>query len=597
MSFGLKNAGATYQRAMVALFYDMMHKEIEVYVDDMIAKSKNEEQHLVNLWKLFKRLCKYQLRLNPAKCTFGVKLGKLLDFIVSQKRIEVDPDKAKAILKMPEPRTEKQLLRKNQSVQWDDDCQVAFGRIKPCLMNPLVLVPPVLERPLILYMTVLDESMGSHHLRQYMLNYTTWLVSKMDPVKYIFEKPALTGRIARWQVLLLEFDIVYVPQKEIKENALTDYLAQQPINDYQPMHPKFPDEDIITLFKEEVEDEDRDKWIVWFDGASNALGHGVGAVLVTPDDQCIPFMARLGFDCTNNMAEYEACALGIQATIDFKVKLLKVYGDSALVIYQLRGEWETRDHKLIPYQAYIKKLTKFFDDISFHHIPREENQMVDALAILASMFQLTPHEDLSYIKFRCPDKEYPREASNNDKRTLRRLAASFFLSGNILYKRNHDMVFLRCVDAKEAKQMLVEVHEGSFGTHANGHAMAQKILRVGYYWLTMENDCCIHVRKCHKCQAFIDNVNALPIPLNVLAAPWPFSMWGIDVIGAIEPKVSNGHRFISVAIDYFTKWVEVASYASVTRSVVVYGMEDVLPFEVEIPALRILAESGLEESE
>ena len=109
MSFGLKNAGATYQRAMVALFYDMMHKEIEVYVDDMIAKSKNEEQHLVNLWKLFKRLCKYQLRLNPAKCTFGVKLGKLLDFIVSQKRIEVDPDKAKAILKMPEPRTEKQV--------------------------------------------------------------------------------------------------------------------------------------------------------------------------------------------------------------------------------------------------------------------------------------------------------------------------------------------------------------------------------------------------------------------------------------------------------------------------------------------------------
>ena len=85
----------------------------------------------------------------------------------------------------------------------------------------------------------------------------------------------------------------------------------------------------------------------------------------------------------------------------------------------------------------------------------------------------------------------------------------------------------------------------------------------------MESDCCIHVRKCHKCQEFTDNVNALPIPLNVLAAPWPFSMWGIDVIGAIEPKVSNGHRFISVAIDYFTKWVEPTSYASVTRSVVI----------------------------
>ena len=154
---------------------------------------------------------------------------------------------------------------------------------------------------------------------------------------------------------------------------MADYLAQQPLNDYQPMHPEFPDEDIMALFGEKVEDEDRDKWIVWFDGASNALGHGVGAAFVFPDNQCIPFTARLGFDCTNNMVEYEACAFGIQAAIDFNVKLLKVYRDSALVIHQLKGEWETRDHKLIPYQAYIKKLAEFFDDVSCHHIPKEEN--------------------------------------------------------------------------------------------------------------------------------------------------------------------------------------------------------------------------------
>jgi len=187
MSFGLKNAGATYQGVMVALFHDMMHKEIEVYVDDMITKSRTEDEHLVNLQKLFERLWKYQLRLNPAKCTFGVKSGKLLGFIISQKGIEMDPDKVKAILEMPEPCTEKQvrgflgclnyiarlisqltatceplfkLLRKNQSIQWNDDCQVAFGRIKQCLMNPPVLMPPVSGRPLILYMTVLDESMG-----------------------------------------------------------------------------------------------------------------------------------------------------------------------------------------------------------------------------------------------------------------------------------------------------------------------------------------------------------------------------------------------------------------------------------------------------
>ena len=94
---------------MVALFHDMMHKEIEVYVDGMIAKSKTEEEHLVNLQKLFERLQKYQLRLNPAKCTFGVKSGRFLGFVLSQKGIEVDPEKVKAILEMPEPRTKKQV--------------------------------------------------------------------------------------------------------------------------------------------------------------------------------------------------------------------------------------------------------------------------------------------------------------------------------------------------------------------------------------------------------------------------------------------------------------------------------------------------------
>jgi len=93
----------------VTLFHDMIHKEIEVYVDDMIAKSRSEEEHLVNLRKLFERLRKFKLRLNPAKCTFGVRFGKLLGFIVSQRGIEVDPDKVRAILKMPYPHTEKEV--------------------------------------------------------------------------------------------------------------------------------------------------------------------------------------------------------------------------------------------------------------------------------------------------------------------------------------------------------------------------------------------------------------------------------------------------------------------------------------------------------
>ncbi|KAA3475629.1 reverse transcriptase [Gossypium australe] len=105
MPFGLKNAGVTYQRAMVTLFHNMMHKEIEVYVDDMIAKSRTEREHVQLLRKLFLRLRKFQLKLNPAKCTFGARSGKLLGFIVSEKGIEVDLDKVKAVQELPPPRT------------------------------------------------------------------------------------------------------------------------------------------------------------------------------------------------------------------------------------------------------------------------------------------------------------------------------------------------------------------------------------------------------------------------------------------------------------------------------------------------------------
>ena len=70
-----------------------------------------------------------------------------------------------------------------------------------------------------------------NRLRQYMLSYAIWLISKMDPIKYIFENPALTGRIARWQMLLPEFDILYIKQKAIKGNALAEFLAHQPMND------------------------------------------------------------------------------------------------------------------------------------------------------------------------------------------------------------------------------------------------------------------------------------------------------------------------------------------------------------------------------
>ncbi|WRX30246.1 Ribonuclease H domain - like 10 [Theobroma cacao] len=182
---------------------------------------------------------------------------------------------------------------------------------------------------------------------------------------------------------------------------------------------------------------------MFFDGASNALGHGIEVVLVSPEEGHYPIIAKLNFYCTNNVAEYEACVMGLQAAIERKIHVLEVYGDSALVIYQLRGEWETRDLNV--------------------------EEEVDRKPWY--------HDIVHYLKF----QQYPEQSSENDKKTIRRLAMNFFLDGDILYKRSRDQMLLRCVDSAEAWRIVEEVHEGICGAHASGHMLARQVMRVGYY--------------------------------------------------------------------------------------------------------------------
>ena len=149
MPFGLKKVGATYQRAATTFFHDMMHRDVEVYVDDMIVKSRDKANHLAALEIFFERIIQFRLRLNPKKCTFGMTSEKLLGYMVSERGIEANPDKIRVILDMPMPRIKRgirgflgrlqyinrfiarltnicepifQLFRKGQPTVWDDQC-------------------------------------------------------------------------------------------------------------------------------------------------------------------------------------------------------------------------------------------------------------------------------------------------------------------------------------------------------------------------------------------------------------------------------------------------------------------------------------------
>ncbi|CAL5431972.1 unnamed protein product [Camellia sinensis] len=188
MPFGLKNAGATYQRAMTAIFHDMIHHEVEDYVDDLVVKSKKEEDHLRDLEKVFKRCQKFKMRMNPLKCAFGVTAEKFLGFLVHRYGIEADEDKVKSIKAMPPPHSQKELekflgkmsyirrfiptlaeisapfgslLKGDAKFKWNQEHQKAFERIKPALTSPQTMIAPQPGVPLMLYLTSTPKSIGA----------------------------------------------------------------------------------------------------------------------------------------------------------------------------------------------------------------------------------------------------------------------------------------------------------------------------------------------------------------------------------------------------------------------------------------------------
>ncbi|RVW63884.1 Transposon Ty3-I Gag-Pol polyprotein [Vitis vinifera] len=391
--------------------------------------------HLAALERLFERIQKFKLRLNPKKCTFGVTSGKFFSHMASERGIEVDPDKIKAILDMPVPRTEKE-----------------FGALV----------------------------WATKRLRHYITEYSVYLISRLDPLRYLFDRP-----------------------------TLADHLASLPTIKSGLVDDDFLDEEFVVMTR-------LSGWRMYFDGAAS--------------------------------------------------------------------------HSEVQ------------DDLPWFHDIHQ------------------------FLRF----GTYPEAMTSKDQRAL---------CGETLYRQLADGMLLLCLDRASTDRVMREVHAGVCGLHMGRHMLARKIMRTGYFWLTMETDCCQFVQRCPECQMHGDLIHVPPLELHVLTSPWPFSIWGIHIIGKISPKSSNGHEFILVAIDYFTKWVEVASYAKLASARVasfirnmasniidhlhteklpfalwayhtsfctsieatpyslVYGMEVVLPIKTEMGSLRVALKQQISEIE
>ena len=135
-------------------------------------------------------------------------------------------------------------------------------------------------------------------LRHIILPFQVWIVTSMEPLKYLFEKPALSGRLLRWLILLTEFDLKYVARKTIKGSAVSNFSAGNLIKGEDGKE-DFPNEDILDI--------ELGAWKMYFDGAVNQYGNGIGVLLISPDGSHVPLAVKLNFKATKNMAEYEAC--------------------------------------------------------------------------------------------------------------------------------------------------------------------------------------------------------------------------------------------------------------------------------------------------
>ncbi|XP_065637656.1 uncharacterized protein LOC136070933 [Quercus suber] len=222
-------------------------------------------------------------------------------------------------------------------------------------------------------------------LKHYMQAYTVRLIAKADPIKYVFSRPVVSGRIARWAVLLQQYDIAYVPQKAVKGQALVDFLADHLVPSDWEFFDDFPDEDVFYI-------EVMPPQMMFFDGAARREGAGAGVVFVSPQRQILLYSFSLSKLCSNNVAEYQALIIGLQMAIEMSISQLEIFRDSKLVINQILEQYDVKKEDLIRYCQYAKKLLTNFEAITLEHIPRKENRQADALANLATALALSQEE-------------------------------------------------------------------------------------------------------------------------------------------------------------------------------------------------------------
>jgi ribonuclease HI len=437
MTFGLKNAGATYQKAIQKCLNAQIGKNVEAYVDDVVVKTIEEDKLIADLTETFANLREFQWKLNPTKCFFDVPSGLLLGFMVRYRGIEANPTKIDAIRKMAKPSNKKdimklmaalgrfisklgekglpffKLLKKADKFKWDDEAQKAFEALKESLKTPQVMTPPIPKETLLLYISATANVVSTVLVAEreeegqaYAVQRPVYYVSKVladAKSRYTQPQKLLNALLITSRKLRHNFQAhkIVVPSSFPFGEIICNRDANGRIVKWSVELGEFKIEfcprqaiklQILTDFVSEWTEiqmpppakERPEHWVMYFDGALNLEGASAGVLLISPQGERLKYVLQIHYKAYNNCVEYEALIHGLRIAVSLGIKRLLAFVDSKVVIEQVNKEWDCVKDTMDAYCAEIRRLESHFEGIEFQHVPKNNNVAADVLSKLGS---------------------------------------------------------------------------------------------------------------------------------------------------------------------------------------------------------------------
>ncbi|VFQ99526.1 unnamed protein product [Cuscuta campestris] len=525
-----------YKVMVNKLFRPLLGRTMEAYVDDMLVKSRASGTHAQDLEKCFEIMTRHNLRLNPKKCVFAETLYLYLG--VTQMAVS------------------SVLMR-------DDGIQRPIYYVSKALNGAESRYTPTEKAGYALFIT-------AKKLTSYFQAHPIVVLTDL-PLGTVMRDSTSSGRMIKWAMMLTQFNIEYRPRTVIKGQDVADFLVE--MTGHQEEEPART----IT----------EPWWSMSVDGAAGPKGYGGGVVFTTPEGFKVYHALIFNFKLTNNETEYEALIGGLRLAKTLQITCLKIKSDSSLVVGHINGNMEAKGEKMQKYRDLARALLKDLTEYVMEQIPRGENTDVDLLSKLTQaapehVSKLTKIETLEnasierlYVSLIEEDGQlnltlvepddiwmddlvkyymtgqFPEDEDRVRKVKLR--APRFQMLDGRLYKRAFGGPLLRCLTRAEAERVIAEVHEGVCAAHQMSRTLAQRILLLGYFWPTMNQDCEKYVQRCKTCQVFYKFPGRPATYYHPVSNVIPFARFGMDIIGAF-PQAQGRKKYVMVAIDYFTKW-------------------------------------------